>query len=233
MKIHSKQRNQPNSNIVWHQMCEIFIIIPLVTAKKCEISTLTLDHWNKMCWKKLLFQLWSRSHIMSSMYNVPRVKANADQCLQHHQGCPETQKSADVICEQPLIRVETNDQEVSTEPNLSRKKTLSSIASTAAMVLISSTPGPLLASSASSSSSKTASVRTATSRRQVTALRQAEHSSDMLCVVSSNWFYIFHVSCIIFHNAFVTTALVTWPRQLSTTCVFWTLLLLSNASIIQ
>ena len=39
------------------------------------------------------------------MYNVPRVKANADQCLQHHQGCPETPKSADVICEQPLNSV--------------------------------------------------------------------------------------------------------------------------------
>ena len=24
-------------------------------------------------------------------------------CLQHHQGCPETPKSADVICERPLI----------------------------------------------------------------------------------------------------------------------------------
>ena len=23
-------------------------------------------------------------------------------CLQHHQGCPETPKSADVICERPL-----------------------------------------------------------------------------------------------------------------------------------
>ena len=34
--------------------------------------------------------------------NVPRVRANADKCLQHHQGCPETPKSADVICEQPL-----------------------------------------------------------------------------------------------------------------------------------
>ena len=112
MKIHSKQRNQPNSNIFWHQMCEIFIIIPLVTAKKCEISTLTLDHWNKMCWKKLLFQLWSRSNIMSSMYNVPRVKANADQCLQHHQGCPETPKSADVICERPLpISVKDNEKQ--------------------------------------------------------------------------------------------------------------------------
>ena len=33
---------------------------------------------------------------------VPRVRANADQCLQHHQGCQETPKSADVICEQPL-----------------------------------------------------------------------------------------------------------------------------------
>ena len=130
--------------------------------------------------------LRSRSHITSSMNMYQGLGQMLTKCLQHHQGCPETPKSADVICEQPLIRVETNDQEVSTEPNLSRKKTLSSIASTAAMVLISSTPGPLLASSASSSSSKTASVRTATSRRQVTALRQAEHSSDMLCVVSSN-----------------------------------------------
>ena len=34
--------------------------------------------------------------------NVPRVRANADKCLQHHQGCPETPKSADVICERPL-----------------------------------------------------------------------------------------------------------------------------------
>ena len=34
--------------------------------------------------------------------NVPRVRANADKCLQHHQGCPETPKSADVICEWPL-----------------------------------------------------------------------------------------------------------------------------------
>ena len=35
--------------------------------------------------------------------NVPRVRANADKCLQHHQGCPETPKSADVICERPLM----------------------------------------------------------------------------------------------------------------------------------
>ena len=26
-------------------------------------------------------------------------------CLQHHQGCPETPKSADVICERPLTAV--------------------------------------------------------------------------------------------------------------------------------
>ena len=37
--------------------------------------------------------------------NVPRVRANADKCLQHQQGCPETPKSADLICERPLISV--------------------------------------------------------------------------------------------------------------------------------
>ena len=37
--------------------------------------------------------------------NVPRVRANADKCLQHHQGCPETPKSADVICERPLSTI--------------------------------------------------------------------------------------------------------------------------------
>ena len=35
---------------------------------------------------------------------VPRVRANADKCLQHHQGCPETQKKANVICERlPML----------------------------------------------------------------------------------------------------------------------------------
>ena len=47
--------------------------------------------------------------------NVPRVRANADKCLQHHQGCPETPKSADVICEWPLIKVVISECEFQEE----------------------------------------------------------------------------------------------------------------------
>ena len=52
----------------------------------------------------LLFQLQTSESFTVYVINVnvPRVRANADKCLQHHQGCQETPKSADVICERPL-----------------------------------------------------------------------------------------------------------------------------------
>ena len=52
----------------------------------------------------VLFQLQTSESFTAYVINVnvPRVRANADKCLQHHQGCPETPKSADVICEWPL-----------------------------------------------------------------------------------------------------------------------------------
>ena len=52
--------------------------------------------------------------------NVPRVRANADKCLQHHQGCPETPKSADVICERPLrdYKVLTSEKPVDKHPKV-------------------------------------------------------------------------------------------------------------------
>ena len=59
-------------------------------------------YWNSVD-KNCCVVLTSKSftYYVINVY-VPRVRANADHCLQHHQGCPETPKSADVICERPL-----------------------------------------------------------------------------------------------------------------------------------
>ena len=54
----------------------------------------------------VLFLLHSHSHIMSSMYMYQGLGQMLTKCLQHHQGYPETPKSADVICERPLTSIE-------------------------------------------------------------------------------------------------------------------------------
>ena len=58
----------------------------------------------------LLFQLQTSESFTVYVINVnvPRVRANADKCLQHHQGCPDTPKCADVICERPLSLLDGN-----------------------------------------------------------------------------------------------------------------------------
>ena len=84
MKIHSKQGNQPNPHIVWHQKCEISIKIPLMTAKKCKISSSSSPNleknWNLGSGPNVVLALESFTYYVSNVY-VPRVRANADQVL--------------------------------------------------------------------------------------------------------------------------------------------------------
>ena len=84
MKIHSKQGNQPNPHIVWHQKCEISIKIPLMTAKKCKISSSSSPNleknWNLGSGPNVVLSLELFTYYVSNVY-VPRVRANADQVL--------------------------------------------------------------------------------------------------------------------------------------------------------
>ena len=78
-----------------------------MTAKKCKISSSSSPNleknWNLGSGPNVVLALESFTYYVSNVY-VPRVRANADQVLttQHHQGCPETPKSAVVIYERPL-----------------------------------------------------------------------------------------------------------------------------------
>ena len=84
MKIHSKQGNQPNPHIVWHQKCEISIKIPLMTAKKCKISSSSSPNleknWNLGSGPNVVLALELFTYYVSNVY-VPRVRANADEVL--------------------------------------------------------------------------------------------------------------------------------------------------------
>ena len=78
-----------------------------MTAKKCKLSTSTSTSNHQILKKNMEESVLKKIVVLASesftyyVFNeyVPRVRAIADQCLQHHQGCPETPKSADVICE--------------------------------------------------------------------------------------------------------------------------------------
>ena len=76
-----------------------------MTAKKCKISSSSSrnleKNWNLGSGPNVVLALESFTYYVSNVY-VPRVRANAVKCLQHHQGYQETPKSADVICEWPL-----------------------------------------------------------------------------------------------------------------------------------
>ena len=82
MKIHRKQGNQPNPHIVWHQKCEISIKIPLMTAKKCKISSSSSPNleknWNLGSGPNVVLALELFTYYVSNVY-VPWVRANADQ----------------------------------------------------------------------------------------------------------------------------------------------------------
>ena len=43
-----------------------------------------------------------RYYVINAMHMYQGLGRMLTKCLQHHQGCPETPKSADVICEWPL-----------------------------------------------------------------------------------------------------------------------------------
>ena len=51
------------------------------------------------CVEKNCCVVLTSPHIRSSMYMYQGLGQMLTKCLQHHQGCPETPKNADVICE--------------------------------------------------------------------------------------------------------------------------------------
>ena len=80
-----------------------------MTAKKCKISTSTSNpkikqkKWNKVLLKKIIvLASESFTYYIINVY-VPRVRANADQVLITPPRVSRDPKSADVICEWPLI----------------------------------------------------------------------------------------------------------------------------------